>query len=349
MRRSIYKLKVTDVHIGGDVHQIILDGIALPDGMSVLEQRDLLRDRYDTLRQIVLNEPRGGHPSLFANLIVPAGKPEAAAGFVIMEYLGYPLFSGSNTMATAIALVEEGRLTLADGVHDIVLESPGGLVDVRLNVSSGKVESVTYRPDDLASVVRTKVDVKLAPLDIKVEYDLVWAGCWYAVVAAEQLHLRLRPDEDGRQGQLAFSIMEALSFEPNPVHPTLGDQGPIKLVLFVDDPYRTSDGTLRRRISPVVYPRSVSRCPAGTGTIAAITQLVSRGQMTAGDRLESVSSWDTSFEGICENVGAGGLQASVTGRGWIIARKEIILDSSDPLTSINQIRDVLSRSESEIL
>lgn len=342
MTRSLHRLRVTDVHVGGDVHQIVLGGIGTVPGASVREQRDYLRDHNDELRRVLLDEPRGGHPSLFADLVLPAKDSRAAAAFVIMEYMGYPLFSGSNTMATAIALVEEGLVPLGDGAHDIVLESPGGLVTVGVRVDAGKVTSVTFRPDDTAIVVRSDAVIEVEGRG-PVTYDLVWAGCWYAVVAAEAHDLAMRREEEALQGQLAFELMEALAREPNPHHPTLGEQGSVTLVLFAGTPFTDAEGRLSRRISPVVHPRSVSRCPAGTGTTAAVAQMVARGQMAEGEVLAAVSCWDTRFEGRCYSVDAArGVRVAVTGQGWIIARKEVVLDSTDPLTPAARLHPLLS-------
>lgn len=341
MARQIYRIRVVDVHVGGDVHQVVLDGIGSVPGETIREQRDYLRDHADELRRILLDEPRGGHPSLFADLVLPAKDPRAAAAFIIMEYMGYPLFSGSNTMATAIALVEEGRLPLGSGSHRIALESPGGLVSVDASVDAGKVTSVTYRPDDTAMVVR-----RGAVVDVDgrgpVAHDLVWAGCWYAVVAAEQYGFALHSDEEGEQGQLAFEIMEALAQQPNPRHPMLGDQGPVTLVLFAGAPFASDSGQLSQRISPVVHPHSVSRCPSGTGTTAAVAQLVARGQMGEGEVLTTISSWGTRFEGRCYRSEPDlGVRVAVTGQGWVISRKDVILDSTDPLTRVHGLRPLL--------
>lgn len=342
MKRSRYRVRVTDVHVGGDVHQIILGGIGSIPGQTLLEQRDYLRDRADDLRRIVLDEPRGGHPSHFADLVLPAKDPSAAAGFVIMEYLGDPLFSGSNTMATAIALVEEGHIPLSEGTHTLMLESPGGLVGVEVEVSEAKVLSVTFRPDDTASFIAGDLSVMVEGRG-EVVYDLVWAGCWYAVVSAERYGFDLSRDEEAAQGQFAFELMEVLARNENPLHPVLGNQGRVALVLFAVKPTTGSTTDFTRRISPVVYPRSVSRCPAGTGTTAAVTQMVAKGQMSCGQTLEAVSSWDTTFRGDCYQVEPGlGVRVAVTGHGWIISRKEIILDSTDPLTPIATIRELLT-------
>lgn len=89
------EIEVVDVHVEGGLHRIILGGVKPLPGATVLEQMQYLRSHGDGLRQLVLNEPRGGRPSLFADLVVPPCLPEADAGYIIMETMGYPLISGN--------------------------------------------------------------------------------------------------------------------------------------------------------------------------------------------------------------------------------------------------------------
>src|SRR5262245_18618211 len=105
-----YSIEAVDVHVGGDLHRVVLGGIKNLPGSTVLEQMKFLQTNGDGLRKLLLLEPRGGHPSLYADLVVPPSHPGVDAGFIIMEVMGYPLISGTNTMSTAIALLETQRI-----------------------------------------------------------------------------------------------------------------------------------------------------------------------------------------------------------------------------------------------
>ncbi len=337
-------VRTVDVHIGGDVHQIIMSGVKSLPGDTVGEQMQYLESEADGLRQLLLHEPRGGHPSHFADLVVRSGRPEAEAGFVIMEYMGYPLFSGSNTMATAIALLEDGHLPMADGRRELVLESPGGLVTLIANCQDGKVVDITYQPDSTAYVAQ-----KGARIDVpgwgSIEFDVVWSGCFYSVIDGPSYGLDMVKEEEAKMGAFAEAFMEAAREQVSYEHFELGDQGPAVFVLFTAPPIKSEDGILERRISPVVYPHSVSRCPSGTGTTAAVAQLVEYGDMQQGDPLRTRSCWDVVFEGECYHVGPHGsglgCRVEVKGRGWVIARKELIVDFDDPLTPSQGLGSVL--------
>ena len=338
-------MRTVDVHVGGDVHQIIRAGVRDLPGETVGEQMVHLRQSGDGLRQLLLHEPRGGHPSHFANLVVEPCHPDAEAGFIIMEYMGYPLYSGSNTMATAIALLEEGRLSMADGKRRVVLESPGGLVTVNATCRHGKVLDVSFRPDSTAYVAHKDLSIEV-PGRGEVRFDIVWSGCFYALIDGPSYGFDLLREEEEPMGAFSYDFMEAardqgVKFE----HHELGDQGPACFVLWVAPPYRNDEGELERRISPVVHPRSVSRCPSGTGTTAAIAQMVEAGTMREGDRLRTLSCWDSLFFGDCYHVGAHagvtGCRVEVTGTGWIISRKELVVNFDDPLTPTAGLENLL--------
>lgn len=339
-------VRTVDVHVGGDVHQIILSGVKELPGATVEEQKTYLESEADGLRQLLLHEPRGGHPSHFANLVVRPSLPEAEAGFIIMEYMGYPLYSGSNTMATAIALLEEGRVPMGEGRRELVLESPGGLVTVMATCRDGKAVDVSYRPDSTAYVAQKDRAIEV-PGRGTVRFDVVWSGCFYSLIDGPSHGFSLaKKEEEEELGAFAHDFMEAARRQQFPYeHAELGDQGPAVFVLWTAPAYRSEAGDLERRITPVVHPRSVSRCPSGTGTTAAIAQLVERGEMAQGERLRTLSCWDTAFEGDCYQVAPFGdtlgCRVEVTGQGWIIARKEVAVDFTDPLTPDGKLAEIL--------
>ncbi len=339
------KIRTVDVHTGGDVHQIIVDGVIDLPGRTVGDKMAYLKNNGDGLRRLLLHEPRGGHPSHYADLVVAPSIPGAKAGFVIMEYMGYPLYSGSNTMATAIALLEDGHLPMAEGRQDVLLESPGGAVTVTANCRDGKVIDVSYKPDSTAFVAQKGLSLDV-PGRGAVKFDVVWSGCFYSLIDGPSHGFALTKSEEAELGAFALDFMAAARDKIPYRHFELGDQGPAVFVLWTGPAFRIDDQTLGRRISPVVYPKSVSRCPSGTGTTAAIAQLVERGEMRSGDRLKAISCWDTEFEGHCYEVlpyGPGvGCRVEVTGDGWIIARKEVIVNFDDPLTPGDGLKEILA-------
>src|SRR3981081_4797151 len=93
-------IRAVDVHACGEPGRVIVGGVLDVPGSSMFEKRLYLERHADQLRKRMLREPRG-YPGLCCNLILPPTRPEADAGFVIMEQTDYPPMSGTNTLSGA--------------------------------------------------------------------------------------------------------------------------------------------------------------------------------------------------------------------------------------------------------
>ncbi len=124
-RRSI---TVVGCHAGGEIGNVVVGGVLPPRGETVFEQMKALRDGDDWLRRLLLREPRGS-VACHANLVVPATRPDCAAGFIIMEPTEYPAMSGSNTICTTTVLLETGMVPMREPETVVRLEAPGGVIE----------------------------------------------------------------------------------------------------------------------------------------------------------------------------------------------------------------------------
>jgi proline racemase len=74
-------------------------------------------------------------------------------------------------------------------------------------------------------------------------------------------------------------------------------------------------------------------------------QLFERRALKVGDRLRTVSIFDTSLSveipGLSDYFGNRGVRAAVTGAGWITTRSQLVVDFDDPLTPRDGLQDLL--------
>lgn len=105
--RTSSVVHAVDTHACGEPARVIIGGVADVPGQSMFEKMIYLKTHADNLRLRMLREPRG-YPAANCNLILPATRPEAAAGYVIMEQVEYPGMSGTNTIAVTTVLIETG-------------------------------------------------------------------------------------------------------------------------------------------------------------------------------------------------------------------------------------------------
>ena len=141
--RSSKIIHSVSAHAEGEVGDVIVGGVTPPPGQTLWEQRAFL-SKDQSLRQFMLNEPRGG-VFRHVNLLVPPKSPDADAAFLIMELEDTPPMSGSNTICVATVLLETGILPMVEPVTELVLEVPAGLIKVTARCKGGKVQSVSFQ------------------------------------------------------------------------------------------------------------------------------------------------------------------------------------------------------------
>jgi trans-L-3-hydroxyproline dehydratase len=337
-------LRLIDTHAGGDVSRIVVGGIAPLPGATVRAQMEYLQADADGLRTLLLTEPLG-IPEMSVDLIVPATDPEAAAGYIIMEVMGYPIYSGSNTICTATALLDSGMIPKQEGRQRFVLESPAGLVKVEARVEDGVVEAITC--EGLPSYIDTYRARIRVPTIGEVTYSVAYSGGFYALVDASELGFQLRRDEEARLSRCAHAIVEAIRAERSFAHYSLGDVGPLPFLHFMGPVEQIAGGAYRSRSATYVHPGVICRSTTGTGTSARLALMHHEGRIVPGNTLQTVSLRETSFVGELTGIERAGthdvVTNTITGKSYVLARSEIVVNCDDPMVECANLLPILSQ------
>src|SRR5438309_9030394 len=137
-------ITAVDLHACGEPGRVITGGVLDVPGENMFAKMQYFQQHHDDIRLRMLREPRG-YPAANCNLILPATRPEAQAGYIIMEQVEYPPMSGTNTICVVTALLETGMLPMREPVTELTLEAPAGLIRVRAECGDGKVTLVSFR------------------------------------------------------------------------------------------------------------------------------------------------------------------------------------------------------------
>ncbi|KZM48717.1 proline racemase family protein [Labrenzia sp. OB1] len=336
--RSSKTIHVISCHAEGEVGDVIVGGVAPPPGETLWEQRSFIaRDR--TLRDFVLNEPRGG-VFRHVNLLVPPKHPEADAAFIIMEPEDTPPMSGSNSICVSTVLLDSGIVAMREPVTELVLEAPGGLVRVRAECRNGKAERIFVQ--NVASFAG-KLDV---PLEVEgvgtLKVDTAYGGDSFAVIDAKALGFAITEDEAADIARLGVRITRAANEQIGFSHPELPDWNHISFCAFCGPLSATAQG-LTGRSAVAIRPGKVDRSPTGTAVSARMALLAAKGKMKPGDTFEAVSIIGSRFTGrILRQQSVGGQKGivpEISGRAWITGVHQHMLDPDDPWPSGYRLSD----------
>jgi proline racemase len=333
-------IQAVDLHAAGEPGRVIVGGVLDVPGDSMFEKMAWLRANADDLRLRMLREPRG-YPASCCNLILPPTRPEADAGYVIMEQVEYPGMSGTNTICVVTTLLETGMLPMVEPVTELTLEAPAGLIRVRAECTGGKVRAVTFR----------NVPAFAAGLDAVIEVptlgtltvDVAYGGMFYVIADAERLGFRLTPDE-GRDIVRVSEMIKAAAADQLPVtHPEQPGFSGITIAELTGPPHDpANDGRNVVTVStgkldwdkPSTWTGVIDRSPCGTGTCARMAVLHARGQLALNEDFRHEGILGTVFTGrLVEEITVGDRPAVVptlTGRAWITGFASYVVDPEDP-------------------
>src|SRR5689334_5965245 len=340
--RTSRSIEIISCHAEGEVGDVIVGGVAPPPGDTLwVQSRFIAADQ--TLRNFVLNEPRGG-VYRHINLLVPPKNPKAQMGFIIMEPEDTPPMSGSNSICVATVLLDTGIVPMIEPRTRLTLEAPGGIVEVVADCRNGKAERITVT--NVPSFA-DKLDAKLEVEGVgTLTVDTAYGGDSFVIVDAKALGFEIVPDEARDLAETGIRITKAANEQLGFTHPTNPDWNHFSFCQIAR-PVEQRDGMLAARNAVCIQPGKIDRSPTGTGASARMAVLRARGQMQVGDRYLARSIIDSEFLGtITADTTLAGKPAiipSISGRAWISGKRTEMLDPSDPWPQGYKLSDTWPR------
>lgn len=320
-------LQLVDVHCEGEVGKVITGGVIDLPGATMLEKMNYINQVDDSLRRLVVQEPRGCLQAS-VNLLLPPTRPEADAGFIVLQADRAHPMSGSNCICVVTALLELGMVEMREPETTVVLDTPAGLVTAYARCDNGRCVSVSL---DMVPAFVEALDVAFETSERGlVRADIAYGGVYYALIDAAPLGLTIAPENARELATLGTSFKNAINDQIRVQHPCYPDIDSIAYVMF------------RHRLTPTSYqtcttlpPGRVDRSPCGTGSSANLAVLHARGEAQVGSELESHSiiggRFDITLRDAGELAGRAVVHPRVTGRAWVYGFHQIGVDPDDPL------------------
>jgi proline racemase len=330
-------ITVVGCHAEGEIGDVITGGVLPPAGSTMFEKMQAMERHHDHIRQMLLQEPRGS-VARHLNLITPATRPDCDVGVIIMEPTEYVPMSGSNTICTITVLLETGMIAMQEPITTVMLDTPGGPVQVQATCRDGRVEAVEFH--NVASFV--------AQLDAKLEVeghgvigvDVAYGGMFYAIAPADNLGFKLVPEEAKELSIMGEKIRRAAREQLNIAHPENPELRGVSIVQLAG-PFAGAGQVSRNAV--VVSPGRLDRSPTGTALSARLAVLNARGLLKVGQGYIQESVIGTQFQGrIVSTTTVGSKPAiipAIRGRAWITGMHQYFVDPTDPFPQGYRLED----------
>lgn len=339
------ELELLLVHAQGEIGKIIIGGAPEIPGATVLEKMNHINDVDDSLRRFVTFEPRA-HVAMTTNLLLPPTRPDADAGFIVLQPDRAHPMSGSNAICVVTALLETGRVKMVEPETTVRLDTAAGLITARARCENGRCLSVSL---DNVPAFAMELDRPVAtPKWGTIKVDIAFGGVFYALVDVGQIGLSIGPDHARELAEAGSEIKALLQGQISIAHPEIPSLNEIANLMFRDT---EADGTIRT--CTTLKPGRVDRSPCGTGSSANLACLHARGLVAVGDRRISKSTIGGTFtaEAIGETT-VGPYRAvlpRITGQAWIYGRETLRISPHDPFPTGFALSDTWGPQAGDLL
>ncbi len=313
------------VHCQGEVGKVLVGGAPDIPGATMLEKMNHINQVDDSLRRFVTFEPRA-NVAMTVNLLVPPCRPDADAGFIVLQPDRAHPMSGSNCICVVTALLETGRVPMVEPETVLRLDTAAGLITARARCENGRCLSVSL--DNVpAFALEIGKDITTPRWGV-IKADIAFGGVFYALVDVAQIGLTIAPTHARELAEAGIEIKALLADQVKVAHPDISGLTEVAYVMFRD---HDADGAVRT--CTTLKPGRVDRSPCGTGSSANLAVLHAKGEVHLGDRRVSRSIIGGEF--VAEAIGetmVGEFRAvlpRITGSAWIYGREELRVSADD--------------------
>ena len=302
-----HTIRVIDSHTAGEPTRLVIEGGPdLGDG-PLAERLALFRQRHDTYRRAIVNEPRGSDPLVGALLCRPH-RPDCQVGVIFFNNVGYLGMCGHGTIGLIASLAALSRCSPGP----IRIDTPVGLVEARLH-EDGRIDVANVRSFRKAR----QVSIAVAG-GAEVRGDIAWGGNWFFLT-------------DTPSAEIALGHLEALTSTAARLRRAVNEQGfpEVDHIELFGPP--THAGARSRNF--VLCPGGAyDRSPCGTGTSAKLACLAADGKLAEGEPWVQESLIGSTFTARYRwhDRDKGEIVPTITGTAHVTAESLLRFDPQDP-------------------
>ena len=314
-------ISVIDAHTTGTPIRIVTGGIPRLHGKTVSDKMEYMREHFDWIRTCLMQQPRGFTSLVGAVLTEPVSE-EADYGLFYIDDLTYQPMCGAGTLAVAKALVATGMVPVTEPETQVVLETPTGVVHVRVEVKEGNAGTVSLRN---VPAFLYKKDLELTVEGIGTfTVDIGFGGNFFVLVPIDRIQETIRKDRIGELRRKSRLILKAANDKIQVVHPENPAINYLDQLLY----YSTEETEGSCLAQCIFGDAQADISPCGTGTSTRLAQKYFRGELDLLEPYRQRSVCGGVFEGVLvEKTMVGSFSAVIP----VVSCKDV------HITGINQL------------
>ena len=264
-----------DCHAAGEPLRVITGGFPPIPGDTILAKRRYAREHLDHLRRALIFEPRG-HADMYGCVFTEPATPDGDLGVLFMHNEGYSTMCGHGIIGLVTVVLETGRLKPHDA-KAVRIDTPAGRVTARARFDGERVRSVAFENvPSFAYALDQTVDV---PGIGALRYDVGFGGAFYAYCKADDLGVRVVPEDFRRLIDAGVSVKRAVMASLPIAHPFEPDMG-FLYGTIIDGPPHAPDAHSRNVC--IFADGEVDRSPTGTGVSGRVALEHAKGRLSIG-------------------------------------------------------------------
>lgn len=254
IRRTFHTI---DTHTGGEPTRNVVGGIPVIPGGTMEEKMLYMRENCDWIRELLTYEPRG-NDVMSGTIITEPCREDADVGVLYFEVGDWMPMCGHDTIGVGTALVEAGMVEVTEPYTYVNLDTPAGLVRLKIQVKDCKAQNVTFI-NAPAFVLKKDVKVKSRHYG-ELVMDIAYGGNIYAILPASSVGLSISPRNSSALIEAGNLVKEEVNSQVEICHPLIPFENKVTHIEFYEPAAAPSEPV---KNAVVIPPGAIDRSPCG--------------------------------------------------------------------------------------
>ncbi|MER2010256.1 MAG: proline racemase family protein [Psychrobacillus sp.] len=318
MDQYILSLETIDTHTMGEATRIVINGFPDIVGETMMEKKEYVKENYDHLRKLLMNEPRG-HKDMFGSILTEPCNEKCDIGIIFMDSGSYLNMCGHGTIGTVTMCLTKGIIPKKELIY---VDTPSGIIECRAYFKGEQVESIEFT-NVPAFILHKGLSIKLNDIG-DVSVDIAFGGSFFGIINSSDIGVNIDLSDKQRILELATEARDYINEHIHIEHPTIPN---IRTVDLIEITNKISDNHYKNVV--VFGDGQIDRSPCGTGTCAKMAAL----ELEPGASIIQESIIGSTFEGkVLGKTKIAEIDAiipAIKGSAWITGEHRFILQEAD--------------------